>query len=129
MAKIRLFYISKSNEELHYMSSKYSKNELANMINESFNDFEEDIDENFEDDEFEKEVEKEQFEIPNHEVSVLILENIFDINNIPFIKDPDEEESDDEEFDDEFNDDVHDKNIKNNNYEYDVDQLTTKYLD
>ena len=82
MAKIRSFYISKSNEELKYTSSKYSKDELKDMINESLNYFEEDV-EDVEEDKAERKVEQ-QFEIPNHEVSVLILEGIFDMSNIPF---------------------------------------------
>ena len=59
MAKIRSFYISKSNEELKYASSKYSKDELKDMINESLNYFEEDVEdvEDVEEDKAEKEVE------------------------------------------------------------------------
>ena len=120
MAKIRSFYISKSNEELKYASSKYSKDELKDMINESLNYFEEDVEdvEEVEKDKAEREVEQ-QFEIPNHEVSVLILEGIFDMSNIPFIKDPKDEEFDDDTSESKNNEDSINKI---NNYEYDVEQ-------
>src|SRR5205823_2201282 len=42
-AKIRSFYISKVNEELKYASSKYFKDELKVMVNESLNNLEEDF--------------------------------------------------------------------------------------
>ena len=127
MAKIRSFYISKSNEELKYTSSKYSKDELKDMINESLNYFEEDVEdvEDVEEDKAEREVEQ-QFEIPNHEVSVLILEGIFDISNIPFIKEPEDKEFDDDTSESENNEDSINKI---NNYEYDVEQLAAKYMD
>src|SRR5437763_16113428 len=127
MAKIRSFYISKSNEELKYASSKYSKDELKDMINESLNYFEEDVEdvEDVEEDKTEREVEQ-QFEIPNHEVSVLILEGIFDMSNIPFIKDPEDEKFDDDTSESEKNEDSINKI---NNYEYDVEQLADKYMD
>ena len=127
MAKIRSFYISKSNEELKYASSKYSKDELKDMINESLNYFEEDVEdvEDVEEDKAEREVEQ-QFEIPNHKVSVLILEGIFDMSNIPFIKDPEDEEFDDDTSESENNEDSINKI---NNYEYDVEQLAAKYMD
>ena len=69
---------------------------------------------------------KQQFEIPNHEVSVLILEGIFDMSNIPFIKDPEDEEFDDDTSESENNEDSINKI---NNYEYDVEQLAAKYMD
>jgi hypothetical protein len=130
MAKIRSFYVSKVNEELLYASSKYSKNELKNMINESLDNLEEDVENIEENDEIER-IERnivEQSEIPNQIVSVLILENIFDMNEIPFIKDP--EDSDDES-DDEIseNDDNGNTKKNNSNYDYDVNQLAAKYLD
>ena len=127
MAKIRSFYISKSNEELKYASSKYSKDELKDMINELLNYFEEDVEdvEDVEEDKAEREVEQ-QFEISNHEVSVLILEGIFDMSNIPFIKDPEDEEFDDDTSESENNEDSINKI---NNYEYDVEQLAAKYMD
>ena len=127
MAKIRYFYISKSNEELKYASSKYSKDELKDMINESLNYFEEDVEdvEDVEEDKTEREVEQ-QFEIPNHEVSVLILEGIFDMSNIPFIKDPEDEEFDNDTSESENNEDSINKI---NNYEYNVEQLAAKYMD
>jgi len=127
IAKIRSFYISKSNEELKYASSKYSKDELKDMINEWLNYFEGDVEdvEEVEEDKAEREIEQ-QFEIPNHEVSVLILEGIFDMSNIPFIKDPEDEEFDDDTSESENNEDSINKI---NNYEYDVEQLAAKYMD
>ena len=48
------------------------------------------------------------------------------MSNIPFIKDPEDEEFDDDTSESKNNED----NInKINNYEYDVKQLTTKYND
>ena len=64
MAKIRSFYISKVNDELKYVSSKYSKNELKVMINESLNNLEKD----FKEDEPERKIVK-QHKIPTYMVS------------------------------------------------------------
>lgn len=126
MAKIRSFYVSKVNDELRYASSKYSERELKTMINESLDDLENDVEE----DESEKEL-VEQHEIPNHIVSVLILEDIFKIKDIPFVKDPDDDdddsESDESENENENNDDVN--SVEENDNNYDVDELAAKFLD
>uniref|UniRef100_U9U4N9 HAT C-terminal dimerisation domain-containing protein n=1 Tax=Rhizophagus irregularis (strain DAOM 181602 / DAOM 197198 / MUCL 43194) TaxID=747089 RepID=U9U4N9_RHIID len=130
MAKIRSFYISKVNDELRYASSKYSERELKIMVDESLNDIEED----FEDDEPER-VLVEQHEIPNHIVSVLILEDIFDIKDVPFIKDP-EDDDDDSESKSENEHEIDENNVdnvnpteENDDNDYDVDALAAKYLD
>ncbi|PKY61614.1 hypothetical protein RhiirA4_486823 [Rhizophagus irregularis] len=130
MAKIRSFYISKVNDELRYASSKYSERELKIMVDESLNDIEED----FEDDEPER-VLVEQHEIPNHIVSVLILEDIFDIKDVPFIKDS-EDDDDDSESESENEHEIDENNVdnvnpteENDDNDYDVDALAAKYLD
>jgi hypothetical protein len=46
MTKIQLYYILKVNNELTYANSKYSKNKLRIMINESLNNLEKDIEDN-----------------------------------------------------------------------------------
>ncbi|CAB5368322.1 unnamed protein product [Rhizophagus irregularis] len=127
MARIWSFYVSKVNDELRYASSKYSERELKIMIDESLNDIEED----FENDEPER-VLVEQHEIPNHIVSVLILEDIFDIKNVPFIIDPEEDDDDSES----ESKNKHENNVdnvnpteENDNNDYDVDALAAKYLD
>ncbi|PKY63387.1 hypothetical protein RhiirA4_492140 [Rhizophagus irregularis] len=134
MAKIRSFYISKVNEELKYASSKYSQSELKVIINESLDNLEEDFEEN----ESEKPAKEivEQHEIPNHIVSVLILENIFDINAVPFVKDPEDSDSDSDDDDESEDDDKDDNDFETENeseeeliMDYDVDELASKYLD
>jgi hypothetical protein len=126
MAKIRSYYVSKANDELKYASSKYSKDELKVMVDESLDNLEED----FEDSEPER-ILVEPDEIPNHTVSVLILEEIFDVDKVPFIRDL--EDSDDEEDDDDIDD-----NDDNNNddvpeeepvEDYDVSELASRFLD
>jgi len=126
MAKIRLYYVSKANDELKYASSKYSKDELKVMVDESLDNLEE----NFENSKPER-ILVEPDEIPNHIVSVLILEKIFDVNEVPFIRDP--EDSDDEEDDDNIDD-----NDNNNNddvpeeepvEDYNVSELASRFLD
>ncbi|GBB99928.1 hypothetical protein RclHR1_03690001 [Rhizophagus clarus] len=132
MAKIRLFYISKVNDKLKYTSSKYSKDELKDMINELLNNLEKDLKRN----KPERKI-GEQYEIPNHIVSVLILENIFDINNIPFIKDPEDNDENDDENDDKDKDNDDDDNENNNNskdikksiMDYDIEELAAKYCE
>jgi len=55
------------------------------MIEESMNNMEEEIEDNDNDNESnEDEEEYEQIEIPNQDVFVLI-ENVFDLNSVPFI--------------------------------------------
>lgn len=130
MAKIRSFYISKVNEELKYASSQYSQSELTIMINESLDNLEED----FEDNEPKRPAREtvEQHEIPDHIVSVLILESIFDINAVSFIKDPEDSDSDEDEDDNENDDDNNEKeneNVEETIMDYNVDELALKYLD
>ncbi|PKB98602.1 hypothetical protein RhiirA5_431119 [Rhizophagus irregularis] len=79
---------------------------------------------------------QKQHEIPNHIVSVLILENIFDINAVPFIKDPEDSDSDSDDDDESEDDDKNDNEIETENeseeeliMDYDVDELASKYLD
>jgi hypothetical protein len=128
MAKIRSFYVSKVNDKLRYASSKYSERKLKIMIDESLDDIEDDFEEN----EPEKEL-VEQYKIPNHIVSVLILENIFDIKNIPFIKDPEDEDDDSESESeneiDNSNDYVDSTEEGDNNYNYDINEFAAKYFD
>ena len=126
MAKIWLYYVSKVNDKLKYASLKYSKDELKVMVDESLDNLEED----FEDSEPER-ILVEPEEIPNHIVSVLILEEIFDVDEVPFIRDP--ENSDDEEDDDDI-DDNDDNNINDIPKEelvedYDVSELASRFLD
>jgi hypothetical protein len=135
MAKIRSFYVLKVNEELKYASSKYSQSKLKVMINESLDNLKEDFEEN-EAEKSTKEIVK-QHEIPNHIVSVLILENIFDIKVIPFIKDSEDSDSDsdeDEDTDEDDDKDDDDSEMESENDEepimdYDVDELASKYFD
>ncbi|CAB5392201.1 unnamed protein product [Rhizophagus irregularis] len=115
---------------LQMRNSKYSERELKIMVDESLNDIEED----FEDDEPER-VLVEQHEIPNHIVSVLILEDIFDIKDVPFIKDP-EDDDDDSESESENEHEIDENNVdnvnpteENDDNDYDVDALAAKYLD
>ncbi|GBC09695.1 hypothetical protein RclHR1_09050005 [Rhizophagus clarus] len=61
MAKIRSFYISKVNDELKYASSKYPKDKLKIMINESLNNLEKDLEGNKPEGKI-----VEQYKIPNH---------------------------------------------------------------
>ena len=122
MAKIRSFYISKVNEELKYASSKYSKDELKVMVNESLNNLEEDFEEN----ESERVI-VERDEIPNHIVSVLILEEIFDINAIPFIKDPEDSDEDDDDDDNDKDDEVFEEEELAVE-DYDIEELAAKFI-
>jgi hypothetical protein len=61
MAKIRSYSISKINEELQYLSSKYSVNDLKSMIDKLLDQIKSEYDEIDEDLE-------DWIEVPNHEV-------------------------------------------------------------
>src|SRR5207248_11749024 len=93
------------------------------MVNESLNNLEEDFEEN----ESERVI-VEHDEIPNHIVSVLILEEIFDINAIQFIKDPEDSDEDDDDDDNNKDDEVFEEEEPAVE-DYNVEELTTKFID
>ncbi|EXX63129.1 uncharacterized protein OCT59_007191 [Rhizophagus irregularis] len=70
------------------------------------------------------------------QISVLILENIFDINAVPFVKNPEDSDSDSDNDDESKDNDKDDNNFETENeseeeliIDYDVDKLASKYLD
>jgi hypothetical protein len=126
MAKIRSYYTSKVNEELQYESSKFSKNELKEMINDSLDQFEEDFEDTEDEEEFYDA--EDQLSTSDHNNTALI-ENIFDLRTVPFLQDSDDEillsKDEEEESDKQLEQD----NNNNDNFDYDVEQLAENYLD
>ncbi|RIA88810.1 hypothetical protein C1645_773883 [Glomus cerebriforme] len=106
--------------------SKYSKDELKVMVDK----FLDNLEENFKDSEPER-ILIEPNQIPNHIVLVLILEKIFDVDKVPFIRNL--EDSNDEENDDNIddNDDNNNNNIPKEELveNYDVLELASRFLD
>ncbi|RIA86868.1 hypothetical protein C1645_828602 [Glomus cerebriforme] len=124
--QIEDYYVSKANDKLKYVNSKYSKDELKVMVDESLNNLKKD----FKNSESER-ILVEPDEISNHIVSVLILEEIFDIDEVPFIrnlKDSNDEE-DDDDIDD--NDDNNNNNVPKEELveDYDVLEFASRFLD
>ena len=122
IAKICLYSVSKINEELWYLSSKYSTNNLKSIINELLDQIKSKYDEIDEDSE-------DWIEVPNHEVSVLIIEETFDIRSIPFIHDPDDDNnllSESEEAEN-LGEKIGERSISN--FDYNVKQLVANYLE
>jgi len=130
MAKIRSFYITNINKEVKYTNQNYNAQELKNMIEESMNNMEEEIEDNDNDNESnEDEEEYEQIEIPNQDVFVLI-ENVFDLNSVPFINNNENIElnTDSETEEEEENNNISEESSKEL-YDYDVQSLIANYED
>lgn len=131
MAKIRSFYVSNINNELAYVSQRYTEEELYEMINDSMLlQFEE------EDDEINNETQSKNVsvsDISNHIVQVLIIEKIIDLKDA--VKGLENNDTDDEIDSDDSNasnessdnstsdDDSENKNDNNN-----IDELTQQHL-
>ncbi|GBC46481.2 ribonuclease H-like domain-containing protein [Rhizophagus irregularis DAOM 181602=DAOM 197198] len=98
MAKIWSFYVSNIKNELAYVSQQYTENEVHEMINDStFLQFEE------EEDEIDNRRNIPISEIPNHEVRVLIIEEMFNLKNAVKCLNNDGENSDDSDINDDVN--------------------------
>ena len=92
-------------------------------------DIEEEDDDDDSDNTNEAEVEQEPLVIPDGEVFVLI-ENIFDLNAIPFISSPDDDDTNSETDETDEENEGSTINDKNNQiYEYDTVTLAAKYAD
>jgi hypothetical protein len=129
MAKIWSFYVSNIKNELAYVSQQYTEDELHEMINESiFLQFDE------EEDEIDNRKNIPISEIPNHEVRVLIIEEMFNLKNAVKCLNNDDENSDDSDNDEDINinesnsedelDDNEDVEMESN---YDVEELIQQY--
>ena len=98
------------------------------MIEESMNNMEEEIEDNDNDNESNKdEKEYEQIEIPNQDVFILI-ENVFDLNSVPFINENIELNIDSETEEEEENNNISKESSKKL-YDYDVQSLIANYED
>ena len=82
MAKIRYFLLSNVKSELNHTKEE-TETELKILVEEC-GLFNESDDEDGEEDDINPFNEEEPLEIPNHEVSVLIINNIVDMNNLIF---------------------------------------------
>ena len=129
MAKIRSFQMIKIREELKY-GQNYSVRQLRDMVEETMDDIDDDgdDDDNLDD----VEMEQEPLVIPDNEVFVLI-ENIFDLNDIPFIRNPDDPNDDnDDDTDSKTSEENEGSAVSYNKkqiYEYDTLTLTAEYVD
>ncbi|GET67050.1 ribonuclease H-like domain-containing protein [Rhizophagus irregularis DAOM 181602=DAOM 197198] len=128
MAKIRSFYVSNIKNELAYVSQQYTEDEVHEMINDStFLQFEE------EEDEIDNRRNIPISEIPNHEVRVLIIEEMFNLKNAVKCLNNDGENSDDSDINDDVNEtdgkdelDDSDENVEMES-NYDVEELIQQY--
>lgn len=125
MAKIRSFYMSNIREVLKY-GQEYNVQQLKNMVEEAMYDIEEEGDDDDSDNTNEAEVEQEPLVIPDGEVFVLI-ENIFDLNAVPFISSPDDDDTNSET--DETDEENEGSAVNDQIYEYDTVALAAKYAD
>ena len=129
MAKIRSFQMIKIRKELKY-GQNYSVRQLRDMVEETMDDIDDDgdDDDNLDD----VEMEQEPLVIPDNEVFVLI-ENIFDLNDIPFIRKPDDPNDDDDDDTDSETSEENEKSAVSYNkkqiYEYDTLALAAEYVD
>jgi hypothetical protein len=129
MAKIRSFCVSNIRTELAYVSQKHTEDKICEMINDStFLQFEE-VDE-----QINNETTPEVLEIPNHEVRVLIIEELIDLKKV--VRELDDENSDASSSNSEIDSSGSDSNdhSDDNDYNemetdgYDIDELTNQYL-
>ena len=92
IAKIRYYLLLNIKEELNHSMSETTEAELEDFIEKCgfFDDCEEENKENF----FNNS-NVELLEIPSHEVQVLIVNNIVDMNNLVFIEEFEEEVNND----------------------------------
>lgn len=132
MAKIRSYYISMINKELKYINNQdYDINELKIMVQEVLENEDEDDNEDNNNNSDENEIINEELEIPNHDVFV-IIENIFNLEEIPFILDSNDINDDMESIGEESN---YEDNENNNNnesnqiFDYNIENIATKYID
>ena len=123
MAKIRSYYLSKINE-LKYVGNNYNENELKMMVEETLIDSGEE-DEEEENEDHNTEINNEELEIPNHNVLV-VIENIINLEEVPFILHPDDKDESAESSDDEHHES--EKEIDNINNNYDVEAIAEKYF-
>ncbi|GBC39358.2 ribonuclease H-like domain-containing protein [Rhizophagus irregularis DAOM 181602=DAOM 197198] len=127
MAKIRSFYVSNIKNELAYVGQQYTEDEVHEMINNSTClQFEE------EEDEIDNRRNIPISEIPNHEVRVLIIEEMFNLKNAVKCLNNDGENSDDSDINDDVNEtDGEDELDDSENVEmesnYDVEELIQQY--
>jgi hypothetical protein len=97
IAKIRSYLISNIKNELNHLTNEESESELKILIQEcGFYDDDEDDDSNDEDDD----IFDDDSEIPSHEVYVLVVNNMIDLNNSIFTGDFEEEVHDNSSDDD-----------------------------
>ena len=83
MAKIRYYLLSDVKSELNHFTNEETESELKILVQECgfFND---EDDENNENDDFFNNYDEEPLEIPSHDVQVLIINNIVDMNHAVF---------------------------------------------
>lgn len=100
MAKVRSYYMSALTDELKHIGKNVEPEELKSMVEEALEDGDEDSneDDNEEDEEEDDGMDlplenEERLEIPNHDVFV-VVENIFDLERIPYILDSNDIEDD-----------------------------------
>ncbi|PKC61638.1 hypothetical protein RhiirA1_539043 [Rhizophagus irregularis] len=98
MAKIWLFYVSNIKNELTYVGQQYTVDKVHEMINDStFLQFKE------EEDEIDNRRNIPISEIPNHEVWVLIIEEMFNLKNAVKCLNNNGENSDNSDINDDVN--------------------------
>ncbi|CAB5368635.1 unnamed protein product [Rhizophagus irregularis] len=127
MAKIWLFYVSNIKNELTYVGQQYTVDKVHEMINDStFLQFKE------EEDEIDNRRNIPISEIPNHEVWVLIIEEMFNLKNAVKCLNNNGENSDNSDINDDVNktdgenelDDSKNVEMESN---YDVKELIQQY--
>ena len=127
MVKSRSFYISNIRTELAYVSQKHTEDKICEMINDStFLQFEE-VDE-----QANNETTPEVLDIPNHEVRVLIIEELIDLKRVA--RELDDKNSDASSSNSEIDssgsnsDDHSDDSDEMETNSYDVEELANQYL-
>ena len=84
MAKIRTYCVSKINDELKYLSQNYDLKELKQMVEEAIKSIE-DGDDDRDEDTLDNTNQEEFTEVSNTDTPALIIEDFFDLNEVPFM--------------------------------------------
>ena len=116
IAKIRSFYVSNVKKELSHIGQQHTEDELCKIINDSTFLQYEDNDENTDDGN------SGILDIPNHEVRVLIIDDIFKLKDIgKKFSNEDDNENESSDFDN--NDSDSDNSGNNYDGNYNVEEL------
>jgi hypothetical protein len=132
MAKVRSYYMSMINKELKYFKEDCDIQELKAIVEETLVDVDDDEEENEEEDQ--EDQEEEELVIPGHEV-IVTIENVFNLEEVPYILDPHDLDDDGNITSDSSGSDSGDENeITDNEGEqetedYDIDDIALRYSD